>query len=139
MLSLESALYVRLQDTVSGRASHPWGRAFRHDRAYRVLDVLHSDLGSPSYALLHSGQHRRYVPVWALRVVACAPLHVDYELPIDGLLRQAASNALPLEEGHWPNALSQPQALRTGNTRWEDGYNDVLESEPYVAPWVCKI
>jgi hypothetical protein len=139
VLSLESALYVSVQDGAEERGSCPWKRAFRYDHAYRVLDLLRSDMGSPAYALLSSGHQRRYVPVWALRVVACAPQHAGYELPLDKLPEPIVNMVQPLEEGHWWTALSQPQALRTGNVEWEESYHDVVESEQYIAPWLCKI
>ena len=139
MLSLESALYVSVQDGGGESASAPWKRAFRYDRAYRVLELLRSDAGTPTYALLSSEHQRRYVPVWALRVVACAPQHAGYELPLDKLPTQPSRTPQPLDEGDWLTALSQPQALGTGDAKWESSYSDVVDSEQYNAPWLCKI
>lgn len=112
VLSLESALYVRIQDTALHPVSGLLQQGFRSDMAYRVLDFCTIDADSQSYVLLSAGAHARsYVHMSDLCAVAQAPQLTLHVVPLSEL---RADSRLPLSLMPFcasPSYFLSPQAL----------------------------
>lgn len=94
MLSLESALYVRILEMALHPSKDLFQQGFRMDMAYRVLGFYSLHAEAQPYLLLCAGQAvKRYVPMKNLRAVAHAPEHAAYAVPLSELL---ADQRLPL-------------------------------------------
>lgn len=94
VLSLESALYVRILEMALHPSKDLFQQGFRVDMAYRVLGFYSLQAEAQPYLLLCTGKAiKRYVPMHDLRAVAHAPEHAAYAVPLSELL---ADHRLPL-------------------------------------------
>ena len=94
MLSLESALYVRILEKALHPSQSLFQQGFRANMAYRVLGFYSLQADAQPYLLLCAGKAvRRYVPMKDLRAVAHAPEQIDYAVP---LLELMVDHKLPL-------------------------------------------
>ena len=112
VLSLESALYVRILESALHPSQSLFQQGFRVNMAYRVLGFYTLQADAQPYLLLCAGKVvRRYVPMQALRAVAHAPEHAAYAVPLSDLM---PDHRLPLSLMPFctmPSYFLEPQAL----------------------------
>lgn len=96
MLTLESALYVRIQEMPNRPIPLPLKSGFSMDTAYRALDMFNPSETSDAYFILANDRNETwFICNRHLRTVAIAPGSTDFRRPLQdfaGLnpLRQSA-------------------------------------------------
>lgn len=89
MLSLESALYVRVQELPNGPKPLPLNSGFSTDTAYRALGMFNPSETSDAYFILSNDRNETwFICNRHLRTVAIAPGCCDFRRPLQDFAQQ---------------------------------------------------
>lgn len=92
MLSLESGLYLRIQEMVHGPTPLPLQSGFSNDIAYRALGMFHAAESSDAHFLLSNDKDEICaIRSGHLRTVALLPHINEIRLPLVAVLPQPVS------------------------------------------------
>lgn len=95
MLTLESALYVRVQELPNGPKPMPLQSGFSMDTAYRALGMFNPSETSDAYFILANDRNETwFICNRHLRTVAIAPGSTAFRRPLEDFTDQNPSRAM---------------------------------------------